>query len=134
LLGVGLPPGRVVAAVGQFEVAGDLVVAVGQPGQLVQRIGGAALPTARRAGEHQASDAPGVAHGELLGHHAPERDAHDQGVLPGQRVEETGGIVGVVGHGIGAGGHRRLTQAALVVGGDLELLHQRPVEHTGRSP
>ena len=57
-----------------------------------------------------------------------------QSVFPGQGVEETGGIVGVVGHGIGPGGHRRLTESALVVRGDLELLGQGTVEHTGRGP
>jgi len=100
----------------------------------VQRIGGAAGAAARRAGQDQASDAPGVAQGELLGHHAAEGDPHHQSVIPGQDVEETGGIVGVVRHGIGAGRNGRLTETALVVGGDLELLDQRPFEHTGRGP
>ena len=118
-LGIGPLPGFVPAGVEQLHAhVGPLLGA--QVGQLVQRIRGAARTTGRGAGQDQPAHPLGVPDGHLLGHHAPEGDPQDEAVVPTDGVEECGGIVGEVGHGVGPGGHAALPQAALVVGQDLE--------------
>ena len=95
--------------------------------QLVQREGGTARTAGGRAGQDEPAYPLRVADGHLLGHHAAEGDPEDEAVVPADGVEERGGVVGEVRHGVGPGRHAALAEAALVVRQDLERLCQRAV-------
>ncbi len=69
--------------------------------------------------------------GQLLGHHPAEGDADDRAGVPTDEVEQGGGIVGIVGHGVGTVGDRRLPEAALVVGHHREGLVEGAIGHAG---
>ncbi len=103
-----------------------------QVDQLVQRVGGAARPAGRGAGQDEPAHPRRVPDGQLLGHHAAEGDAEHEAVVPADGVEQRGGVVGEVRHGVRPGRHAALPQAALVVGQDLEVLGQGAVAQLGR--
>ncbi len=93
--------GRVPARVHHFDLALHPCLAL-QLGQLVEGDGRPAGATRRGAGQHQPPHPLGVPDGELLGHHAPEGDAHDEAAVPAASRQEGGGIVAVVGHRVRA--------------------------------
>ena len=88
--------------------------------QFVERVGGAARSSRRGAAQGEAADPARVPDGQLLGDHATEGDADHGAVVPTDGVDQGGGIVGVVSHGVRALGDFGLAEAALVVGQDLE--------------
>ena len=51
--------------------------------------------------------------------------------VPADGIQQGDGILGVVGHRVVGLGLRGLTQPALVVGQDVEVLRNRPVEDAG---
>ena len=92
--------------------------------EILEGVGGAADPTGGGAGQHESPYPLRVAEGELLGDHAAERDPHDRAVLPAETVEQRGRVVGEILHGVGPRRHAALTEPALVVGQDVEVLGQ----------
>ena len=101
LFGVGFGPSRIVAHVGDGNhVARTFVARHVLDG--VQRIGRAAATAGRGASEYKALDQPRMADGKFLRHHAAERDAGDEGVGAAECMHQTGGVVGIIGHGVAA--------------------------------
>ena len=115
------------ARVGDAERAASALFD-GEIRQFVQRVRRAACAARGRACQHHALDARGMAQRELLRDHAAERHAHDEASIPAERIEQRRRIVSVVLHRVRAVGHRRLSEAALVVRQQLEVLRERPVE------
>ena len=132
-VGVGLPPGLVPAGVEELHPLRRPLLGA-QLDELVKRVGSPSRPAGGGAGECEPSHPLRVPDGQLLGHHSPERDPEDQAVLPAHGIEQPGGVVGEVRHGVGPGRHAALAQAALVVGEDLEGLDEGAVGQAGLMP
>ena len=128
-----LTPGRVPAGVHHLDLALHPGLAL-QRGQLVEGDGRTAGATRRGTGQDQPPHPVGVPYGELLGHHAAERDTHDEAAVPAARLQQVGGIVAVLGHGVGALGDAGLPQPALVIGQDLEVGGEGRIEDPRRVP
>jgi hypothetical protein len=72
-----------------------------------------------------------VPEGQLLGDHPAERHAEHEGVLPPHDVEQRGGVVGVIGHGVRPFGDFRLAQPPLV---ELQQLERDERRVVGQAP
>ena len=94
--------------------------------QFVQRIGRVARSPGRRAEQRQTLDAFGHRHGELLGDHPAEADAHHRTGVPTDVVDEPDRVRRVVGHRRRSVRDRRATQPALVVSENLEIGAEQP--------
>ena len=103
-VGVGLPPGLVPSGVEELHPLRRPLLRA-QLDELVKRVGSSSRPTGGGAGECEPSHPLGVPDGQLLGHHSPEREPEDQAVLPAHGIEQPGGVVGEVRHGVGPGRH-----------------------------
>ena len=69
-----------------------------------------------------------MAQRQLLGDHAAHRDAQHVRGLPPERVEQAGGVVGELDDGERVGLRRRIADAAVVVGDDVEVVAQAAEE------
>jgi len=65
---------------------------------------------------------------ELLRDHATKRHAHDQRILPIERVEQLSSVVSVVLHRVRAGGFVGLAKTTLIVAEQVEATRQRRLE------
>jgi hypothetical protein len=94
----------------------------------------AVRPDAARRGaeQRQAFDALGGRHGQLLGDHATEADADQAERAPADVVGEGEGVGRVVGHRGLVVGHRRLAEASLIVGEQVEPLGEGGEQHSAR--
>jgi hypothetical protein len=127
---IGCLPDCVPAGVTELEDTAHVVLNR-EVSELVQGIRSSACTATAGASQDQTFYSVRIAQSELLRHHPSERDTHHRATIPPHGVEQRIGIVGIVGHGIGYIRARSLTQTALIVGEDLEMLGNGHLEDTG---